>query len=292
MPSNLAAGKTDARQITQDFSKIPLPPTSPEIRDNPNTIESPQAAPEATSEPMSPQFVALARKERQLRKAQQEFKAQQDAWKQEQERYIPRERLTSETLKVLSEAGITPDKLVELQLNQATSQDPNQITANKIAELEKKILELTDPENGELAKRDKAAYEQAITQIRNDVNLLVDSNSNFGTIKSEGRTEDVVNLITRVFDEEGTVLDVEEAAQLVEEKLTERLLKDYERLSKYEKIKAKFGKPTESEEANTEQQSPSQPKPTLTNQGSSTRPLTPRERAILRVQEARSALRK
>jgi len=286
---------TSARQDIPDFNSIELPPSglvkgsesSPPLA---NSVEAPKTGTEAPSDPLSPQYVALARKERQLRKAQQEFKAAQDAWKQEQANYIPKARLSSETLKVLAEAGITPDKLVELQTHQAETADPNQALHDKIAQLEGKLAALTDPENGELAKRDKAAYEQAVKQIKSDASLLVDSNPAYGTIKSEGRTDDVVELITRVFDDEGIILDVEEAARLVEDKLVDRLVKQYDRISKYEKIKAKLGQTAETpSEANTEKQSPPQQPKTLTNAGAIERPLSPRDRAILKVQEAMDA---
>lgn len=277
----------------QDLSSIEPPPsglrTGAEPVQTPESVETPQSAPEATSEPLSPQFVALARKEKQFRKAQQEFKAVKDAWEQDKAKYIPKERLSSETLKVLAEEGITPDRLIELQINQASSQDPNQVLQNKIADLEAKLTALTDPENGELAKRDKASYDAAVSQIRDDVSLLVDSNSSYGTIKSEGKSEDVVELITRVFDEEGIVLDVEEAAQMVEDKLVERLVTQYEKISQYEKIKARMKKEPE----NAPEATPTKPtsqapvqQTTLTNAGAVTRPLSARDRAILKVQEA------
>ena len=277
----------------QSLADIEPPPSGlakgQELTQSNPSVQPPEKAPEATSQPLSPELAALARKERQLRKAQQEFKAQQDAWKQAQANYVPKERLTSETLKVLAEAGITPDKLVELQINQATAQDPQQILLNRIADLESQLKSITDPENGTLAKRDQEAYNSAVAQIRQDAKLVVDSNPAYGTIKSEGRTEDVVELITKVFDQEGVVLDVEEAANLVEEKLVDNLYKQYEKVSKYEKIKARLGKAAEPPpEANNAQPSPSNTAKTntLTNAGASTRQLTPRERAILRVQEA------
>jgi hypothetical protein len=290
-------GKTSARQEDVDFNKIAPPPSGlasgHEAAPSPNTVETPEKAPEANSEPLSPQYVALARKERQLRKAQQEFKAAQDAWKQDQANYIPKNRLTSETLKVLAEAGITPDKLVELQINQASSQDPNQALIDKIGNLEKQLKDLTDPENGTLAQRDKQAYEGVVSQIGKDVQLLVDSDPRFGTIKSEGNTKDVVDLITGVFEQEDIILDVEEAAQLVEDKLVSKLIQQYERISKYEKIKAKLGKAAEQPEANNEQQ-PQSNRPlinTLTNAGASQRPLSARDKAVLKVQERLDALK-
>lgn len=295
-PAKPLPARTPARVMPNNLDEIELPPSGlapgQELVQDTNSIETPEPIAEAISEPLSPQFVALARKERQLRKAQLELKASQDAWKQEQANYIPKQQLTSETLKVLAEAGITPDKLVELQINQAASQDPQQALLNRIAELESKLTGIIDPENGTLAQRDKEAYTAAVEQIRQDAKLVVESNPEFGLIHSEGQTEEVVKLITSVFDEEGVVLDVEEAARLVDKKLTERLSLQYERLNKYEKIKARIGKQAELAEANKAQLSQSSEQPrvnTLTNTGSVTRPLSARDRAVLRVQEALNA---
>jgi hypothetical protein len=283
--------KTSARAAVEGLESIEPPPSGlapgqePVIQE-PTDTETPAPAVEATNEQLSPQFVALARKERQLRKAQQELKAAQDAWKQDQGKYVSRDNLTSDTLKVLAEAGITPDKLVELQLNQATPPTPEQELKSEIAKLKAQLNELVDPENGTLAQRDKQAYEQAVSQIRSDAQLLVESNPAYETIRSEGQSEEVVKLITSVFDAEGVILDVEEAARLVEDKLVERISKQYERITRLTKFKAKFGQSAEPAEVTPAQQTPSQPKPTLTNAGTSTRPLSARDKAILRVQEA------
>lgn len=284
--------KTTARATTEDLNSIAPPPSG--LVGQPDVVETPKAPAEANSDTLSPQAEVLARKELQLRKAQRDLKAREEALKQREAEFIPKSRLTSETLKVLSEAGITPDKLVELQINQASAQDPQQVLLNRIADLEAKLQGITDPENGTLAQRDKAAYDQAVKQIRSDVKLLVDSNPSYETIKSEGQTEEVVKLITAVFDEEGEILDVEEAANLIEEKLTDRLVKQYEKMSKYSKIKSKFGQASETPEANAVQQTQETTPQvnTLTNAGASQRPLTPRERAILKVQEAINAAKR
>lgn len=275
-----------------DLNSIPPPPSglapgqvAPSAQLT-STVEAPKLVAEAPNDTLSPQQAALARKEQLFRKAQQEFKAEQEAWKLQQAGYIPKERLTSDTLKVLAEAGITPDKYLELQTRQVEAADPNQPLLDRISQLEGKITELTDPENGTLAKEKKASYDAALNQIRSDVKLVVDSNPTYGTIKSEGKTEDVVELVTRVFEEENIILDVEEAVQLVEAKLVDRLSKQYERIGKYDKIKSRFGQKTESSEVNNEQQPQSPQSKTLTNAGSTQRQLTPRERAVLKVQEA------
>jgi hypothetical protein len=299
-PAPVKAKPVVNRPAPTNLEEIEPPPSglaeAPKAIPQDNSVESAPPPAEATSEvPASPQLDILARKERQLRKAQQELKAAQEAWKQEQAKYLPRETLLSDPLKVLAEAGITADKLVELQINQAAPKDPNQALQEEVAALKAQINELVDPENGTLAKRDQQAYNQALAQIEADAKLLVDSNPAYGTIKSEGKASEVKDLIVAVFNEEGTILDVEEACQLVEEKLVQNLLKDYERISKYEKIKAKIGKPAETLAEAVPVQQPTAPqsaKPkqtTLTNAGSQSRPLSARDRAVLLVQERLNA---
>lgn len=287
-PAPTAPKAPTYRTTPAGLEDIP-PPPSGLVQQN-NIVEAPAPAPEVTREPSNPQTDALARREIQLRKAQQKLKAEQDAWKQEQAKYVPLDRITTDTLKVLAEAGVPNDKLVELQLAQA-SQDPNQTALlNRIAQLEDQLKGITDPEKGFLAQRDERDYQAAVEVIKNDVSLLVDSNPDFGTIKSEGQTDEVVELITKVFDTEGIILDVEEAAQLVEDKLVERLAKQWDRLSKIDKIKKRLGQKTESSEATPP--AATAPKTTLTNAGATTPQLTPRQKAILRVQEAIDAAKR
>jgi len=247
-----------------------------------NNVETIEQAPEATEKPISPQFAALAKQERQLRKARQELKAQQDAWKAEQASFVSKDLLKTDPLKALSDAGISYEKLTELQLSQVAP-DPNQTLLNKIAELEAKLASVDE----QFTKRDTQAYDAAVNQIRNDVKLLVDSDDTFETIRATDEQEAVVELIKKVFDAEGTILSVEEAAKLVEEKLLERKLKEVETLTKLSKIKSRLSKPAENLAEANEVQQP-QKQPTLSNQAAVSRPLTARERAIMAFENAKT----
>lgn len=299
-PQTPAQAKPQSRLSAQDLGSIEPPPSGAvDSTHLDSSTESVDAAPEATSEALSPQFVALARKEKQLRKAQQELKVAQDAWKQDQGKQITRESLLADPLKVLAEAGITAEKLVELQINQSVPKDPLQQALDKIQQLEDRLNGVTDPENGELAKRDKQAYEDTVQQIESDAQLLVDSNPAYETIKSEGKTSEVKDLILAVFEQEGTLLDVEEACKLVEEKLVQNMLTQYERMDKMAKLKARLRKSTENsteamdDQVISAQQSHSRPQlTTLTNSGASTRPLTARDRAIIKAQAAIDAAKR
>jgi hypothetical protein len=234
--------------------------------------ESDAPTAEATIEPLSAQHLALARKEKALRRQQVELKAERDAWKAEQGKYIPKDQLKSNALKALEEAGITYDELVQQQLaNPSTEIDPIQA---KITALEEKLANMDSKQ----AERTSADYQQALKVIEGDVRLLVDSDPAFETIKARGQEKEVVNLIEQVFNAEGVILNVDEAAKLVEEKLLEVTLKEVEQLNKLKKIQARLAPPPAPA---VETPSPKGPSKTLTNAMSSTRQLSSRERAIL-----------
>lgn len=266
----------------------PAQPTAPNTPQQPQvataqptlsteSTQSPVA--EASSPALSPQYAALARQGKALRKAQQEFKAQQDAWKQEQAKYISRESLNSDPLKTLTDAGLSYDKLTELQLSQA-SPDPNQALLDKITALEAKLSTVDE----QFSNRDKQAYDQAIATIRKDADLLVTSDPAYETIQATNSVGDVVKLIQAVFEQEGDILSVEEAAQLVEDQLVERKFDEISRLSKLAKISKKLApvQPVQPPAVATapEQGTAQKQSRTLTNAQSSTRPFSSVERAI------------
>jgi hypothetical protein len=253
--------------------------------DNNAGTEAPAA--EATSQPLSPQFAALAKQERAIRRARQELKAAQDAWKQQQGEFIRKSELVANPLEKLGEAGLSYEKLTELQLSQANP-DPNQTLLKTIEDLKGEIANL----KGEFTSRDTQSYDAAVNQIRKDAKLLVDSDESFETIRAfdamgpqfskDAGTEAVVSLIKKVFDSDGEILTVEDAAKQIEEKAVEREFKRIQRFNSLSKIKTRLSPPTESAEAIPLAATPQSK--TLTNLGSIQRPLTPREKAIQAVE--------
>jgi hypothetical protein len=277
------------------------PPLAPLQSSQPTMHEAPQSAPEANqthqsaqsntgtelkgsgneaSNPtLSPQYVALARKEQALRKQLQEFKSQQEAWKQEQANYVSKKQLETDPLKTLADAGLTYDRLTELQLNQANP-DPNQALLDKIAALEGRLASVDE----QFTNRDKQAYDQALATIRRDTDLLISSDPAYEIIKATSSQPEVVKLIQRVFEEEGDILSVEEAAQLVEDQLVEDKSSEISRLARLSKISKKLA-PARPAQAMQQQAAQSQsPSKTLTNAQSTNKPLSAVERAILAYQ--------
>lgn len=258
---------------------------------NTGSLSTSETIPQAEakkSETSSPQMQLLARQQQALRKAQLELKAGQDAWKQEQAKYLSKEALTSDPLKALAEAGISQDRLVELQLNQSQPPSDTEQLKQKIAELEQKLNGVDET----FKSRDKQAYDQAVAAIERDAKLLVNSDPAYETIKALGPegTKEVVELIKKQFALDGTILDVEDAAKQIEELALEREYDRVNKLMQLQKIKQKMAPPvpaaqvTEAEK--TKQPQASQPSPSLTNKMAVQRPLTARERAILAFQEA------
>lgn len=296
-PQSLTTTTTTAHN--QPLANVPPPPSGanpdapaveavqqePVLSQIDKSVEVKEEPTEAASQPLSPQFVALAKKEQAIRKARQELKAQQEAFERERANYVAKESLKTDPLSALNELGLTYDKLTELQLSQQNP-DPNQQTLEQLEKLKAQLEERLSSFDQKLADRDKQAYDAAVNQIRRDVELLVDSDPSFETIKASGEIGAVVELIEKVFHKEGQILTVEEAAKLVEEALVERESDRLQKLLALSKIKSRVGVTQKTEPQEEVQQ---QPQPTLSNTQSVNRPLTARERAIMRVQELNAA---
>lgn len=285
------------RDKMQAAAKAPPPPVPAPIPNAPaqqTNIEAPAgAAAEATSpQSLSPHFAALARKERQFRRAQQEFKAAQEAWKKQQGDFIPRSSLQTDPLKTLSEAGVSYDRLVELQLGQP-AHDPQAHLQQEIEDLKAQLAASKTEWKSAEEQRDVQAREQAVGAIKQDVELLVEADPAYETIKATKSHHEVVDLITKVFDAEGIMLSVEEAARQVEELLVEKTAEQVKLYSELSKIKSKLAPPAEEPPQQAyaarmhERQPPSQQPKTLTNAQGVQRPLSPTERAIQAFERAR-----
>ena len=244
---------------------------------NINEAPAPAATPETKPELISPKFAALARKEKELRRAVEAQRAREEQLKSKeseyQTNYVPKSRLLEDPLSALSELGITYDQIVQMALK--PQKDPT------IAALEKEIqaLKKTSEDNTTSMQAQQAAqYEQALNQIRNDTKQLVSANAEFETIKSQGAEEAVVKLIEETFKADGFVMSIDDAAKAVEDYLVEEGLK-YAQLSK---VQARL-KPKVEEQP---PQQGTQPIKTLTNAATAA-PSTPlsakdrRQRAIL-----------
>jgi hypothetical protein len=267
---------------------------------NDSSAEATNASePEVTAptkeEPLSSQYAALARKEKAIRAkamAQEAQFKQREAALQAREaeiqskssidssKYISIDDLKRDAYSTLMGLGITYDELSQQALN---AQSPEAQAFQRYKAMMDKELQQVREEQAKtrqsFEQQQAQAYQQALAQIKNEANQLVNSDPSFETIKATGSVDDVVELIERTFQQEGTLLTVEQAAQAVEDYLIEEALK----IANIKKIQAKL-KPAAQQPAPQKQPTqPAQPAQmkTLTNAVGSTRPLTAKERALL-----------
>lgn len=244
------------------------------------------------------QFEQLARQERQLRakatQQQQELKAKEDALnareaaiaaKDQEYRsgYLAKDRFKQDPLAALTEAGVSYDDITNQILNQVPT-DPR-VNAT-ISRLEAKIQELEGKAeafevNSKQAQAD--SYKQAVRQVERDVTALVkaDATTFEAVAKTPGAIREVVKLIEQVWQKDGVMLDIEEAAQEVENELVERSLKTYTQIEKIKKRLEASSTKTAPEQKTPQTQKTQSPMKTLTNNTSSTRQLSAKERAML-----------
>ncbi len=291
-PSNVAV---------EDLSAIAPSQVSDE-QGQKDTVESASAdeaeAPKAedtkpkAEEPLSTQYAVLARKEKALRAQVQKFNSEREAFKAQQEaakanpskpefdqsKYISKDRLSTDTLNALSEAGLTYEQITQLMLNPPPAQDP--ATKAHIQKLEAKLQALEDKQ-GNVQKnfedQQTQSYNQALAQIKNEATRLVSSNADFETIKETGSVGDVVDLIERTFKEDGILMTVEEAAKEVEDHLVEEAMK----ITRIKKIQQRLQPAASASTPKSSGIPEKQPMKTLTNSVGASRPLTAKDRAIL-----------
>lgn len=236
----------------------------PRVEGQPNASET---NPEAKQ--LDPKFEALAKREAMLRAEKRDSQASLDAKiKDAVDKALGdyKAKLKSSPLDVLNEEGLTYDQLVEQAMNY-----PDQTTRTLQSELNSIKRDQAKMQEDSKKAAD-SQRESAVKQIRYDVTDLIDNDPQFETIKGSQSTEDVVELITRTFDETGRVLGVEQAAKMVEDELFEEVIK----LTQLAKVKAKLAPPP----VEMKQKSNQTQHTTLTNNMAVTRPMTSRERAI------------
>lgn len=282
-----------------EAKKAPETPTKTEAsegkkdgQDTNSEVTKPKA-----DDPLSQQYALLARKEKALRQKVQEFKANEDAIKAREAaiaakeaefqskvadpaKYVSVEDFRKNPIGTLNKLGITYDQLAQEALNQPSQE--NVALLNEIAALKDELKSIRSEQETQTKARVEEkdrSYKQAVAQIRNETQKLVETDETYEMIKSTGAVNDVVELIEKTFQQDGVLLTVEEAALQVENYLVDEAIK----LAQAKKIQAKLApksepKPEPTKEVKTDEQ---QSAKTLTNTMTTSKPLTARERAVL-----------
>ena len=243
----------------------------------------------ATEEQLSSHYANLARKEKAQRSRDAQLKAREEALRAREaaltpkpetfdsSKHISRDRLTTNPLEVLNELGLTYEQLTDLAMN---APRPEDVQRRQYEDSVKADIQALRDEQARTKKfyedQQTQSYQQAVAQIKTEAKRLVDGNEEFETIRATNSVDDVVELIERTFKEENILLSVEDASKAVEDYLVEEAMK----LTKIKKIQQRFAPATQAV-AKQEPGKQATTLKTLTNQNTSSRPLTAKERAIL-----------
>jgi hypothetical protein len=298
--NNVAPENMSLATETNNLNAETVTPTeSVQTQEASQTTETPkETQPDPKAEEVSKHYEKLIRQEKAIRakeaaikQREAELKAKEESLnatpKIDQSSYIDKNRLKSDPLSVLAEAGLSYEELTNQLLN-STPRDPRvDATINELkAEIEQ-LRKSNEKSSKYQEEQQQQAYQAAVKQIEIDTQSLIDRDPTFETIKATGTANEVVKLITETYNKDGILLSIEEAAQQVEDYLTE----EYSKIASINKIKSRLEKslatkPQTSTDTKTQSeiQQPKQTQPTmktLTNNTSASRQLSARERAVL-----------
>lgn len=287
-------------QVSPEELSAVKAPTEAAPANEETTERSPSLNSEKTEDPeISSRLAQLVKREKAIRikqqQAEQALKAKEaelakreaelaEKFKVDQTQYISKQRLKENPLDVLAEAELSYDELTNQVLN---AQPKNPRYEAYIQKLEAQIAQLVEKTNKvekTYETQQQEAYQAAIKQIEKDATKLINSNPDYELIRNSGEIKEVVELIERTYKEDGELLSVQEAADLIEKELEERTIKFFEKTEKLKKRwapKAPASVEAKPVQEQTPQKEQTQTMKTLTNTNSSTRQLSARERAIL-----------
>jgi hypothetical protein len=232
----------------------------------PLNIDDTQSGTVEATQPLSPQFAALAKQRRALQVKEKEIadrEARLAAGSTEGGSETVLTRLKANPLSVLQEAGVTYDDLTKAIM--ANPVNP------ELEELKAQVKALKEGVDKTFSERDQQTEAQVLSEIRLEADGLVAEGDTYEMIRATGSSPDVVKLIHRIYKETGRVIDTRTACDMVEEDLVNETLK----IANVKKIQSRIT-PAASLKPQTQ---PNQMR-TLTNRDTAIAPLDRRARAL------------
>lgn len=246
---------------------------APEVEEIPTPDVVEEASETEETRPLSPQFAALAKAKRAIQVKEMELAKREEALKTQapvdKSQYISKEDLKANPLMIF-DYGVTHDQLAEAIINgQSAPLDPVKLRNEIKEELKKEFL-------GEFSSRDQQQEQQVLAEIKREAMALTSDGEQFEAINAAKAHDHVVNLIHRTWKETGEVMDVSEAAQLVEEQLIEEALP----FAKIKKLQSRLTPEPVAPTAQTPVNPNTKIMRTLTNRDSASPTMDRRARAI------------
>ncbi len=220
--------------------------------------------PEVTA-PISPQLAAIARQRRALQVKESEIAAREKALADQATGSLDIAKLKSNPLSVLQEHGVTYDQLTQAILADRDGVNPD------IQALKAQVQALEKGLDTRLSERDSQAEQQVLSELQREAKALIGRDDTYEMIKTQRMEPKITELIHRTWKSTGEILDVSEAADLIETDL----LNDAVKIAGLKKVQSKL----------TPIQAPPQVQQrqgirTLTNRDTASAPLSARARAL------------
>lgn len=179
------------------------------------------------TKPLSPQFAALAKAKRALQVKERELALREDALKNQTgqpktDEFISKAELQANPLKIF-ESGLSYDQLTEAILNSQSGVNP------EINTLKAELKSLKEDISKQLSDRDQLAEQQVLAEMKRETLAITSEGEKYEAIREAKAEQKVVDLIHKVFKEgwtekgyePGFVMDLDDAAELIENQLIE-----------------------------------------------------------------------
>lgn len=210
------------------------PSAHPEGSTESSTPDTAEPGAVEVTQPLSPQFAALAKQKRALQLERAEFEKQKAAQVQGVSPEDFAAKLKADPLGVLQEHGVTYDALTEAILSDKQQINPEILSLKqKLADLEKGI-------ESKFQSNESRQEEAALTEMLYEAEALAKEGENFEMIRSEDAYDQVLRLIHKTYKDTGRVLDVTQAMETVENQLMARA----EKLASINKVRNKIAPPS------------------------------------------------
>lgn len=227
-----------------------------------------QAAVEST-QPLSPQFAALAKQRRALQVKEREIADREAKLTQtpfNADEYISKADLLSNPLKVF-DAGLTYDQLTEAILSSQSGVTP------EIKALKDELKAIKDGIDNKFITQAEAQEEAALNSIADEIEALSKEGDDYELIRSENAVGPVLNKIYSHYKKTGEVLDTRTVMTQIENQYLEKYL-GYSNIGK---VKSKIAPSLETQ---AQPQLQGKQMKTLTNRDGASIPMDRRARAI------------
>lgn len=241
-------------------------PAAEAISTTPDAGGQTNAAVEST-QPLSPQFAALAKQRRALQVKERELADREAKFSQTPEKsgdYVSKADLLANPLTIF-DLGVTHDQLTEAILSNASGVTP------EIKSLKEELKRVREDVTKTLTDRDTQAEQQVLAEMSREAQAKIQTGDDYEMIRETKSLPHVIDLIKRTYKATGEVLGVEEALNLVEtDLLTENV-----KIANLKKVKSQLAP-----EPVQEPQSQGRQMRTLTNRDSASVPMDRKARAM------------